>query len=126
MSDFENYKVEAMEKWGSTEAYKEQIEKTKNYSKDKWNNLSEEMDNIFKDFSICMKNAEKLSSENVQSLVKKLQKHITDNYYHCSNEILKGLGQMYILDKRFKTNIDKHADGTAEFVSKAIEIFCNN
>ena len=73
-----------------------------------------------------MKNAEKLSSENVQSLVKKLQKHITDNYYNCSNEILKGLGQMYILDKRFKTNIDKHADGTAEFVSKAIEIFCNN
>jgi hypothetical protein len=31
---------------------------------------------------------------------------------------------MYVADERFKTNIDKHASGTADFVSKAIEIYC--
>ena len=32
---------------------------------------------------------------------------------------------MYVLDERFKTNIDKHADGTALYVSQAIAVFTN-
>jgi hypothetical protein len=31
---------------------------------------------------------------------------------------------MYIADKRFKQNIDKYGEGTAEFASKAIAVFC--
>ena len=53
-----------------------------------------------------------------------LQNHITENYYRCSNEILAGLGQMYVADERFKNNIDKHADGTSEFIREAIEVYC--
>ena len=41
------------------------------------------------------------------------------------NEILAGLGKMYVTDERFKNNIDKHASGTAEFISKAIKTYCN-
>ena len=48
-------------------------------------------------------------------------KEKTENYYLCTNEILAGLGQRYVADERFKKNIDKHADGTAEFINKAIE-----
>ena len=47
-----------------------------------------------------------------------LQNYITENYYTCTNEILAGLGQMYIADARFQTNIDKHAAGTAAFISE--------
>ena len=57
-------------------------------------------------------------------LVKNLQNYITENFYTCTNEILKGLGQMYVADERFKENIDKHFEGTAQFISKAIEIYC--
>ena len=39
-------------------------------------------------------------------------------------EILAGLGQMYVADERFKSNIDKHATGTAAFISAAIEAYC--
>ena len=60
------------------------------------------------------------SSAEAQALVKKLQNYITENYYTCTDEILKGLGQMYVADDRFKNNIDKYAIGTAEFVSIAI------
>jgi metal-responsive CopG/Arc/MetJ family transcriptional regulator len=73
-----------------------------------------------------MKNGEETDSEKTQNLVKTLQNHITENYYHCTNEILSGLGEMYVADERFKNNIDKHGTGTAEFVSKAIEIYCKN
>lgn len=122
-SQFEAYKEEAKERWGSTDAYKEHVEKTKNYGKDKWNNLAADMDHIMADFAGCMKEGCEPDSEEAQALVKKLQNHITEGYYNCTNEILAGLGQMYICDERFKTNIDKHGDGTADFISQAIGMF---
>ncbi len=123
-SEFEKYKVEAQEKWGETEAYKEHAEKTKDYSKQKWNDLAEEMAFIMAEFAVCMKNGTEPESPESQELVKTLQNHITESYYHCTNEILAGLGQMYVEDERFKNDIDKHADGTAEFICEAIEIYC--
>ena len=38
---------------------------------------------------------------------------------------LAGLGKMYIADERFKKNIDKHGEGTAEFASEAIANYVN-
>ena len=59
----------------------------------------------------------------VQEKIGDLQNIITSNYYTCSAEILRGLGQMYVSDERFKHNIDKvGGEGTAEFVKQAIEI----
>ena len=71
-----------------------------------------------------MKKGNTPDAEEAQALVKKLQNHITENYYTCTNEILFGLGQMYVADERFKNNIDKHGDGTAAYVSEAIACFC--
>lgn len=124
-SEFEKYKAEAKEKWGKTDAYKEHTEKTKEYSKEKWNQLSQEMNDIFVEFAVCMQSNQEPNSPQAQALVKRLQDHITENYYLCTNEILAGLGQMYVADERFKNNIDKHANGTAEFACKAIEIYCS-
>lgn len=123
-SEFDKYKEEVKEKWGNTDAFKEYSEKTKNYSKDKQNSLTDEMNNLFGEFSACMKNSLKPDSENVQNLVKRLQNHISDNYYHCTPDILSGLGQMYVYDERFRENIDKNGVGTAEFVSAAITAYC--
>ena len=123
-SEFEKHKAEAKEKWGQTPAYKEHAEKTKHYSKDKWNNLAEGMNDILAEFAICVKNGEEPDSSEAQNLVKMLQSHITENYYLCTNEILACLGQMYVADDRFRNNIDKHADGTAAFICEAIEVYC--
>ena len=121
---FETYKAEAKERWGNTDAYKEHTEKTKGYNNDKWSNLAADMDVIFSDFSVCMKGAFAPHSAEAQALVKRLQDHITQNYYLCTNEILAGLGMMYVADERFKNNIDKHGDGTAAFAGEAISIYC--
>ncbi len=82
------------------------------------------MNNIMGEFSVCLKNSAMPDSNEVQDLVNKLKNFITKNYYTCTNEILSGLGQMYILDERFKNNIDKHGKGTADFINKAIEFYC--
>ena len=121
---FETYKSEVQDRWGTTDAYKEHIEKTKNYSKDTWNGLTADLDHIFAAFAACMETGAASDAEEPQHLVKKLQHHITQNYYNCTAEILFGLGQMYVADERFKHNIDKHADGTAAFACAAITHYC--
>ena len=123
-SEFEKYKSEVKEKWGKTDAYKEYREKTKDYSADKQSGLAEGMDNIMKDFSLCMKADNAPDSAEAQALVKALQSHITENYYTCTKEILFGLGQMYVADERFRNNIDKHGTGTADYICRAIEAYC--
>ena len=124
-SEFEQYKAEAKEKWGKTDAYKEHEEKTRDYSKQKWNDVTAGMDHIMREFARLMGEDERPDSTEAQNLVKMLQNYITENYYFCTKEILAGLGQMYVADERFRNNIDKHADGTAAFISKAIAVYCS-
>ena len=116
-----NYDKEAQRRFGETEAYKEYEQKTANYSKDKWQTVNDGLMRVFTKFAECMQNGYTADSDDAQALVKELQNYITENYYTCTKEILAGLGQMYVADERFKTNIDKNGDGTAEFVSQAIE-----
>ena len=123
-SEFEKHKVEAQEKWGKTDAYRQYAERTKHYSKQKWNDLAEGMDRIMAEFAVCMRKVETPDSTEAQKLVRILQNYITENCYLCTNEILAGLGQMYVADERFKNNIDKHANGTAAFICEAIEVYC--
>lgn len=119
-----NHETESRERWGNTEAYREHEKKTKNYTKEKWAELNGGLMGIFAEFAECKKNGFAANSPEVQSLVVKLRDYITQNYYTCTNEILAGLGQMYACDERFKKNIDKYGEGTAEFVSTAISFFC--
>ncbi len=118
-----DYSNEVKEKWGNTEAYAEFESKTKDYSKERFADINTGLEYIFRDFAELMKNGTEPSSNDAQALVKKLQDYITENYYTCTDEILVGLGQMYVADERFKSNIDKYAAGTAEYASKAIAIY---
>lgn len=124
MTNFEKYRGEAKTRWGDTDAYREHAEKTKNYSEETHNALAGEMDAIMAAFAQCMKKGEPAASPAAQDLVKRLQGHITENYYTCTPQILAALGQMYVADERFKRNIDKHAEGTAAFIWAAIEASC--
>lgn len=116
------YAEEVKERWGETAAYKESFSKTKTYDEKQWQFLTQEGADILRAFG----ESRELSPESgeAQALVKKWQDYITDNFYQCSNEILAGLGLMYTEDKRFTENIDKNGAGTAEFMSKAIEVYC--
>ena len=118
-----NYKLEAHERWGNSDAYREHEQKTKHYTKEKWTEVNDGLMSIFAEFAECKNNGYGANSPEVQTLVVKLQDYITQNYYTCTNEILTCLGQMYVADERFKENIDKSGEGTAEFVAEAIEIY---
>ena len=119
-----NYENEARSRWGNTDAYREHEQKTKGYTKEKWAGANDGLMAIFAEFAACMQSGASAASSEVQALVAKLQAHITEHYYTCTDEILAGLGKMYVADERFKKNIDKYGEGTAEFAAEAIAVYC--
>ena len=121
-----NYSTELFERWGNTAAYREHEQKTKNYTKEKWAEANDGLMAIFAEFAACKDSGTSADSAEAHALVTKLQAHITANYYTCTDEILAGLGKMYACDERFKKNIDKYGDGTAEFAAEGIRIYVEN
>ena len=117
------YEAEAREHWGKTEAYREYDKKTKGYTKEEWAEVNDGLMAIFAEFAACKNGGTTVDSDEAQALVVGLQAHITANYYTCTDEILAGLGKMYVADERFKKNIDKYGEGTAEFASEGIRIY---
>ena len=120
------YRGEARSRWGATDAYREYEQKTKKYTKEKWGEANDGLKAIFAEFNALKNNGFAANSSEVQSLVVKLQDFITENYYTCTDEILAGLGKMYAADERFKKNIDKCGEGTAEFAAEGIRIYVEN
>lgn len=129
-NEYENakksYEKEVKEKWGKTDAYREACEKTAGYSVDKQKDVNEGLMAVFSEFAEAMKNGMSADSDEAKAIAEKLQAYITENFYTCTKEILSGLGEMYVLDERFRANIDKYGAGTAEYARNAIKNYCNN
>ena len=120
------YADEAREKWGGTEAYEESEERTKNYDEGKWQKVSGEQSEIFAEFAALAAEGVKPDSSEAMALAARWQKYSSDTFYKCTDEILAGLAEMYITDERFKVNLDKAGEGTAEFMSATIKSYVEN
>lgn len=120
----DEYAKQAKESWGKTEAYQEYEQKSKGRSREDNQMLNVKMMEIFSEFGKIKD--QKPDSEKALELVKELQDFITEHFYTCTNEILRGLGSMYSGSEEFTANIDKAGgDGTAEFADQAIQAYCN-
>lgn len=118
-SEIEKYKDEVIAKWGNTKAYQEYKQKDIAGNGDSSSKAAKELMTIFSEIGELKHLTP--DSDEVQKKITVLQEFITDNYYVCTDEILSGLGEMYVCDERFKKNIDRAGgDGTAEFVRQAI------
>lgn len=119
----DEYAKEAKETWGKTAAYKEFEKKSKDRTMENQQKINVEFMQVFSEFGQMMELDPK--ENKVQAQVKKLKDYITDHFYTCTDEILKGLGQMYTADERMKESIDKAGgEGTAEYVKKVIDFYC--
>lgn len=122
-TELEQYAAEVKEKWGSTKAYKEYELKTEGKTDKEIKKTIGQLMTLFSEIGSLK---QLLPSEKaVQDKIRSLQEFITENYYTCTDEILKGFGQMYVCDERMKQNIDKAGGkGTAEFVRQAVFVYC--
>lgn len=122
-SKMEQYLSKAKERWGKTDAWQEYEEKSVGRTAETERDLGEQLMDIFAGLGALR--GEEPGSEAVQQVVAALQQFITENYYTCTKEILRNLGQMYTMVGSMKDNIDARGGaGTAELAQKAIEIYC--
>lgn len=118
------YAAEVREKWGDTAAFAQSEKRLKELSDSQKEDIFKEQNEIFAAFAECAELTP--DSREVQSLVKCWQDFISKHYYDCSNQILSGLGKMYMADERFKANLDSFGDGTALIMSEGIKAYCCN
>lgn len=116
------YAAEAAERWGKTDAYAESEKRRAARSDAQQSAIEEEADAIFAAFAAAMDKGPE--SPEAQALVDRWQAYISAHYYPCTDQILAGLGQMYVCDERFTANLDRFGDGNAQFISEAISHHC--
>ncbi len=120
----DRYSKEAKEKWGGSDAYKEFEVRHKNKSPRQVKQEGSDIMAICASFGL-LKELD-VNDEKVTAQVKKLQDFITENYYTCTDEILRGLGQLYGAGSEFTENINAAGGrGAAEYASKAIRAYCD-
>lgn len=119
-TELDQYAQEVKERWGGTVAYNQSREKLKGKTKEEVDAMGAEMMDIFA--RLGRMQGQKADSPEVQALITELQIFISTHYYHCTDEILAGLGEMYVADERMRANIDRSGgEGTAAFAARAIQ-----
>ena len=113
-------RAEVRARWGTTEAYRQYLRKE---SGDKANDRESQWRSIFAEIGALHHLPP--DDEVVREKIENLQTFITENYYTCNLETLRGLGALYANDERFRRYIDKAGGkGTAAFASRAILAYC--
>lgn len=118
----EQYAEEAQARWGDSPAYAQSAKKTSKYTNEDWERIHAEMRALYGGLASCME--EGPASPRAQALVGQWQALITRHFYDCTDEILAGLGEMYVADERFTHQIDRYAKGLAVFLRDAIRRYC--
>lgn len=114
------YEDEAKERWGSTDAYRQSARRTARYTKEDWQALGAEADEINERFLALMADGKSPDSDAAMEVAEQHRAHISRWFYDCPKETHAGLGQMYVSDQRFTDNIDKAGEGLAGYMAAAI------
>ncbi|MFC5701406.1 MerR family transcriptional regulator [Cohnella faecalis] len=115
------YEQEARERWGD-EAVDEANAKVGGLSKDKQQEISDEMNAIY--FKLATLRGGSPESEEAQVAIKEWYDFLNQMGSY-SPEAFKALGQMYVDDERFTANIDQFGEGLAVFMRDAMAVYAD-
>ena len=119
--DLNKYEDQAIEKYG-----KETIEESKKRQSGKEDIVAEKFNSVFRSMAEYKQDGLNIEEKEVQSKVEDLYNYMNKYAFDCSIEVFSYIGKGYSQNPEFKNNIDKFGEGIAEYISKAIEIFCND
>jgi DNA-binding transcriptional MerR regulator len=118
--DPSRYEVEAEQRWGNSDAYKESKKRTQRYTKQDWQRYAVEQAAIYADAFAALQAGKSPSDPAVLAVAERHRQAIDRWFYPCSHQMHAGLADMYEQDSRFAENIDKHGAGLTPFLSAAI------
>ena len=118
--DPEEHAEEAEQRWGSTDAYRQSQQRVSKYTKEDWQKIKAEQDEVTANLAALFESGALPESEEAMTAAEAHRQHISRWYYECSYEIHRGLGEMYVSDERFRANYDALAPGLSEFIRDAV------
>jgi DNA-binding transcriptional MerR regulator len=121
-SQIEQYKEEVKAKWGKTNAYKQSIDRTRQWTKEDFERIKGEGQAITLSLAKLMKKG--VAHAEVQAQIERHFQHI-NQFYECSYEMYRNLGNMYSEDPRFAENYNTVAPHLAAFMRGAIVYYCS-
>lgn len=122
-SELDSYRKEAKERWGKTDAWRQSEARAKGYSKEDYAKIQAEAEQIFRAFAELT--GEDAAGAAVQELTERWRAHICRYFYDCPVELFSSLGHMYVEDLRFSNYLDGFSAGTAQLMSEAIAVYCD-
>ncbi len=119
--DPSEYEEETRVRWEETDAFQESAQRTAHYTKQDWEQMGREAEEINLALIHLMDGGIPADSTTAMKLAERHRAHISTWFYECTAEIHRGLGKMYVTDERFAETIDRAAPGLAKYLSDAIE-----
>ncbi len=116
----EEYQVEARERWGDTEEWKQSQARTARYTKSDWQAIKAEGDAVNDAFVAAKRSGAAPDSPAALAAAAAHGRHIEDRFYDLSPEMHRCLAQMYVGDERFTKHYDDLEPGLAQYVHDAI------
>ena len=117
----DEYAREAEERWGETDAWAQSRERTKHYSKEQWQQVKQETEEINDAYAALLTVGEPATGEQAMAVAERARQHITRWFYDCPPQMHAGIAQMYVDDPRFMAGYENHTVGLARFVRDAVQ-----
>lgn len=118
--DPDEYAEEAEQRWGESEPYQESARRTAGYSKDDWQKIKDETEDLMRRWVEALDDGAPAEGERAMDLAEEHREQISQFFYHCTYEIQVGLADMYIADPRFTKYYEDRREGLAQYVYDAI------
>ena len=100
----------------------ESVQRWNSYTKDQQNAVLEEGNRIYWDITAALEAGIPAQHEDVQIHIRRWHEHIR-NFYEPRLEILRGLGDLYTNDERFRANHERLHKDLPEFLREGIHFY---
>jgi DNA-binding transcriptional MerR regulator len=114
------HEIEAKERWGNSEAYRESKKRTANYGKEQWRTIKAEGERIHLALADLLQTGKPPTDAAAMKIAEKHRQYIEHWFYPCTRQMHAGVAELYVSDSRFTENIDRLRPGLAQYMRDAI------
>ncbi|MCV7282316.1 MerR family transcriptional regulator [Mycolicibacterium flavescens] len=115
----DEYAVEAEQRWGDTDAWKQSRQRAAQLTKQDWIDIKNDNDALLTALADAKRRGVPPGSAEGDALARRHRASI-ERFYDCDDEMHRCLAQMYLADERFTATYDDVEPGLAQYVHDVI------
>ena len=116
----EEYRREARERWGDTDAWRQSRERTSRYTKEDWVAIKAEGDAVNAALVAAKRAGAAPDSTAAMDAAEAHRRHIEERFYDIDHAFHRCLGDMFVADERFTATYEELEPGLAAWFRDAI------